>query len=111
MTTAELDRLRVVWVEIPVIVDSEGVDWWAKSPGWSPCSDGQGHQLKPIIRCNCGQWSDIALHHVHADGRVTRSFFHATKAQHPQGDSSGCGYHVWLKLKGYDCGDFPPRSE
>src|SRR5277367_3528818 len=85
-------------------------DWCAKSPGWAPSTDGEGTKLKPIIRCNCGQWSGIRLHHVHADGTVTASFFHATKAQHPQGDDSGCGWHEFIKLADYSDGDFPPRS-
>ena len=93
-------------VEIPRV--KEGEDWYAKSPAWSPVEQ-DGKPLKPIIRCNCGQWSGIGLHHVHVDGRVTNSFFHATKAQHPNGDDSGCGWHVFLKLKDYDCGDFPPE--
>ena len=98
-------------IEIPKIVPSDDLNkWYEKSPAWSPTKDSSGKMLKPIIRCNCGQWSGIGLHHVHADGIVTASFFHATKAQHPQGDDSGCGWHVWLKLKDYDCGDFPPRT-
>jgi|GEM_PF-2902738 hypothetical protein len=85
----------------------EGDDWMARSPAWlQPHQDGR--PLKPLIRCNCGQWSGIRLHHVHVDGRVTNSFFHATKAQHPQGDDSGCGWHVFLILDGYNGGDFPP---
>jgi hypothetical protein len=50
------------------------------------------------------------LHHVHADGTVTRSFFHDS-APHPEIGyaGGGCGWHVWLKLKDYDCGDFPPE--
>jgi hypothetical protein len=85
-------------------------DWYAKSPAWSPAKDFDGNPEKPIVRCNCGQWSGIGLHHVHADGTVTASFFHATKAQHPQGDDNGCGWHVWIKLQDYDCGDFPPEK-
>lgn len=92
-------------VRIPEAVESE---WYAKSPAWAQPVDTAGNKLKPIIRCNCGQWSGIGLHHVHADGRVTASFFHATKAQHPQGDDSGCGYHVYLVLDKYSGGEFPP---
>lgn len=88
----------------------EDDDWYARSPGWSPVQDHEGNRLKPLIRCNCGTWSGIGLHHVHADGTVTASFFHATKAQHPRGDARGCGWHVFLKLLDYDQGDFPPRS-
>jgi hypothetical protein len=88
----------------------EGDDWRAKSPAWCQPVDTAGNKLKPMIRCNCGQWSGIGLHHVHADGRVTASFFHATKAQHPMGDDSGCGWHVFLILDGYAGGDFPSRA-
>jgi hypothetical protein len=88
---------------------NEGDDWDAESPGWSPCTR-DGKAIKPLIRCNCGQWCGIGLHHVHADGTVTASFFHATKAQHPQGDDTGCGWHVFLKLADYDQGDFPPGT-
>jgi len=95
-------------VEIPHITEHD--DWYAKTPGWASCVSHEGKQLKPIIRCNCGQWSGIGLHHVHADGTVTASFFHAAKGQHPQGSDDGCGWHVMLKLKDYDCGDFPPEK-
>jgi len=95
-------------VEIPKIKD--GDDWYAKSAAWASVVDTDGNKLKPHIRCNCGQWSGIRLHHVHVDGTVTASFFHATKAQHPQGDDSGCGWHVMLKLKDYSDGDFPPGT-
>ena len=76
---------------------TQGDEWRAKSPAWMQAEQ-DGKLLKPTIRCNCGQWSGIGLHHVHADGRVTQSFFHATKAQHPMGDDSGCGWHVFLIL-------------
>ena len=95
-------------IEIPRIREND--DWYAKSPAWAPVVDSDGNKLKPHIRCNCGQWSGIGLHHVHADGIVTASFFHARKNEHPQGDDSGCGWHVILKLKDYDQGDFPPRT-
>ena len=95
-------------VTVPKV--SEGEDWYAKSPGWASVQDGNGNKLKPIIRCNCGKWSGIGLHHVHIDGTITNSFFHATKAQHSMGTDDGCGWHVMLKLKDYDDGDFPPRS-
>lgn len=93
-------------VRIPRIKDCD--DFYAKSPAWSPVTDGGGRKLKPHIRCNCGQWSGIGLHHVHADGTVTASFFHARKHEHPQGDDTGCGWHVFLILENYDQGDFPP---
>jgi hypothetical protein len=93
-------------IEIPKII--EGDDWCAKSPGWAPSRSTDGKMLKPIIRCNCGQWSGIGLHHVHADGTVTNSFYHKRGTVFPE-DPNGCDWHVWLKLKDYDCGDFPPE--
>ena len=98
-------------VEIPEAEPYNDATYWQPNhPAWIQPVDSDGKKLKPVIRCNCGQWSGIGLHHVHADGTVTASFFHATKTQHPQGDSSGCGWHVFLKLLGYTGGDFPPTK-
>jgi hypothetical protein len=92
----------------------------AGAPGWAEChrlAGGTGIPLKPLIRCNCGEWSGIGLHHVHQDGRVTASFFHATAAElaamgeggkrfHP-----GCGWHVFLILADYDYGEYLPNQD
>lgn len=94
------------YIEIPKI--AEGDDWYAKSPGWSPVQQ-DGKYLKPIIRCNCGQWSGIGLHHVHADGTVTASFYHKRGTVYPE-DPNGCEWHVFIRLKDYDLGDFPPEK-
>jgi hypothetical protein len=93
-------------IEIPKIYPGE--DWYAKSPGWSPVTQA-GHYLKPLIRCNCGRWSGIGLHHVHADGTVTASFYHKRGNIYPE-DPNGCEWHVFIKLKDYDLGDFPPEK-
>jgi len=83
-------------------------------PGWSPLFH-QGVPVKPLIRCKCGTWSGIGLHHVHADGRVTASYFDATAEQltamGEQGKrfSPGCGWHVFIKLADYDQGEFLPE--
>jgi hypothetical protein len=82
-------------------------------PGWIPLVDRDGHQLKPLIKCKCGQITNIGLHHVHADGTVTRSYYHSKDPTFTEGGKAyshitGCGWHVWLKLKDYDQGDFPP---
>ena len=98
-------------VEIPHIVDDGSGDWnQANAPGWIQPVNTEGKKLKPVIRCNCGHWSGIGLHHVHADGTVTASFFHDA-APHPEIGyaGGGCGWHVFLKLKDYDQGDFPPE--
>ena len=98
-------------VERPHIVDDGSGDWnQANAPGWIQPVNTEGKKLKPVIRCNCGHWSGIGLHHVHADGTVTASFFHDA-APHPEIGyaGGGCGWHVFLKLKDYDQGDFPPE--
>ena len=79
------------------------------SPAWATVTDTQGNILKPLIRCNCGRWVGIGLHHVHADGTVTASFYHKRGTNYSAGeDDLGCEWHVWLKLLDYNLGDFPP---
>ena len=106
-------------IEIPNAKIDEDV-----KPAWIATETTDGKASKPIIRCQCGVLQGIGLHHVHADGRVTASFFHATKEQlgkdahgyffmHKGKRYSavpGCGWHVFLKLKDYDRGDFPPSE-
>lgn len=94
------------------------------APSWMAVQSAEGKPLKPIIRCACGKAIGLKLHHVHSDGTVTASFFHA-KAEELQHDAQGyffmhngkrydtepgCGWHVHLKLQGYDGGDFPGES-
>lgn len=85
-------------------------DYDAAAPCWIPNVEyGTEKPCKPLIKCNCGRISGIGLHHVHADGTVTASFFHDA-APHPEIGyaGGGCGWHVFLKLADYDQGDFPP---
>jgi hypothetical protein len=87
-------------------------DYESPAPCWIPVSY-KGKPCKPAIKCKCGKNCRIGLHHVHADGTVTRSFFDSTESSFSEGGKTyahtpGCGWHVWLKLKDYDCGDFPP---
>jgi hypothetical protein len=89
-----------VWKDYPVV----------GKPGWWKCTDTSGNPLKPLIRCNCGSVSGIGLHHVHADGTVTNSFYHQRGDVYPQ-DPKGCEWHVWLKLDGWDMGDIPPDKK
>ena len=99
-------------VEVPKYTDFSDRSEWNKpnSPAWF-CPTQDGKTLKPVIRCNCGQWSGIGLHHVHADGTVTASFYHKKGTNYAIGeDPNGCEWHVWLKLLDYDGGDFPPRE-
>ena len=74
-------------------------------PCWVPVMDLDNNIIKPNIMCICGQYCGIGKHHVHADGRVTASFYH----KHPE-DPKGCGWHVYLKLMDYDRGSFPPNK-
>lgn len=96
--------------EIPKIVDDGAENWnTPNKPGWIQPVDTEGNKLKPLIRCNCGHWSGIGLHHVHTDGTVTASFFHDVNPHPDIGYAGGgCGWHVHLKLKDWDGGDFPP---
>ncbi len=78
-------------------------------PGWFPRIDRDGNTAKPLIRCNCGSVSGIGLHHVHADGTVTASFFHSEGTNAAIGeDPDGCGWHVWLKLADWTGEDIGP---
>lgn len=100
--------------EIPKII--EGFDYQPGHPGWFQQTQGEWiggkyiiHRLKPVIRCNCGNFCGIGLHHVHQDGTVTGSFHHKKGTNYAVGESDeGCEWHVWLKLKDYDGGEFLP---
>jgi hypothetical protein len=84
-------------------------DYDAPAPCWLAVQY-EGKPCKPLIKCQCGHISGIGLHHVHADGRVTASFFHDVNPHPDIGYlGGGCGWHVFLKLKDYDLGDFPPN--
>lgn len=77
-------------------------------PAWAPVTNAAGERLKPLIKCRCGWWCGIGLHHVHADGRVTASFFHTPECD----PGRGCGFHEFLELADYDQGEWlpePPR--
>lgn len=96
-------------IEIPKL--AEGDDWYAKSPAWAPVVSPEGESRKPLIRCNCGVWSGIGLHHVHPDGTVTASFYHKKGDNYSIGESpDGCEWHVWIKLKDYNLGEFLPEK-
>lgn len=82
------------------------------APCWIPVSCG-GKPCKPLIKCKCGKICGIGLHHVHADGRVTASFYHSEASEFVDNGRTyrhepGCGWHVFLKLLDYDRGEFPP---
>lgn len=92
-------------VEIP----KGSADHSSPGPCWFPCTTLSGAQLKPLIKCKCGRITGIGLHHVHADGRVTASFYHKRGNVFPE-DPQGCEWHVYLKLLDYNLGDFPPSN-
>lgn len=95
------------FIEIPEITNFDNLRQPGK-PGWF-CPEQNGKVLKPVIRCMCGSVSGIGLHHVHADGRVTNSYYHKRGTNLAIGeDPKGCEWHVWLKLKDYHHGEFPP---
>jgi hypothetical protein len=100
--SGELDSID--WTEIP------RADTEMPGPCWIPAVDLEGKPVKPQIVCRCNMHHSISLHHVHADGRVTRSFWHRTIPGLEPSECNGCGWHVWLKLKDYDRGEFPPGT-
>jgi hypothetical protein len=93
-----------------------GEDIWKDNPSpcWIGVQDHEGHPLKPLIRCQCGKYCGIGLHHVHADGTVTASFLHGKadwthNGKQYSGDPEGCEWHVHLKLTDWTGQDFPPE--
>lgn len=86
-------------------------DFDSAAPCWIGVS-ADGKPCKPLIKCKCGKICGIGLHHVHADGRVTASFYHSEATEFVDGGKTyrhepGCGWHVFLKLLDYDRGEFP----
>jgi len=79
-------------------------------PGWLAVVSYAEHKpCKPIIRCMCGNFVGLKLHHVHTDGTVTASFYHKKGVNFAIGeDPNGCEWHVTIKLRDYSEGDFPP---
>ena len=97
-------------IEIPKGSHDDGFDFVPGHPAWFQCVEhGTEKRLKPIIRCNCGRFTGIGLHHVHADGTVTASYYHK-RGNVPPEDPDGCEWHVHLKLLDYDWGDFPSSN-
>jgi hypothetical protein len=95
--------------EIPHIRSDEDT-----KPGWISTVDGEGKPQRPVVRCQCGQYIGLTNHHVHADGTVTASFFDTSQPFMWGGkqvhNPNGCNWHVFLKLKDYDGGEFPPET-
>lgn len=78
-------------------------------PCWIHTTTTDGVNIKPTIRCKCGVYCGIGLHHVHADGRITASFYHQYKEDQPE-RHKGCGWHVYLKMLNYNLGEFVPEK-
>ncbi len=98
VTIPRLHHEGSVWEGYPVV----------GKPGWfQTVEHGTGRTLKPLIRCNCGSVSGIGLHHVHANGEVTASFYHKKGTNYPE-DPKGCEWHVYLKLADWTGEDIPP---
>jgi hypothetical protein len=101
VTIPRLPEDESVWDDFPIV----------GKPGWIMSTEyGTGKVLKPLIRCNCGHITGIGLHHVHADGRVTASFYHKRGTIYPE-DPHGCEWHVFLRLEGWSGGDIPPDQK
>ena len=98
MSVVVIPRLmdESLWENYPVV----------GKPGWYRVTQ-DGKTLKPLIRCNCGCVSGIGLHHVHADGTVTASFYHKKGTVYPE-DPNGCEWHVFLRLADWTGEDIPP---
>jgi len=81
----------------------------SSGPCWIP-HIWEGRICRPIIVCACGQRNTAAAHHIHADGRVTASYYHAKEPIPSQGwAGGGCGFHEFIRLMDYDQGEFPPE--
>lgn len=96
-------------IEIPRVDSLE-----APGPGWY-AHDWNGKHARPIIICKCGKRCHIDLHHVHADGLVTASFYHSEQSSFVVNGKAyyhqpGCGWHVFIKLANYDQGEFLPET-
>lgn len=71
-------------------------------PCWCDTYNTEGIRMRPHIRCQCGDYTNIGNHHIHTDGTITASYFH----QLP--DGRGCGWHVFLKMTDWDGGELLP---
>ncbi len=96
-------------VEIPKYDESKG-EFEDQAPCWVPVVlHSTGERIKPTIVCQCGKATGIGLHHVHADGTVTASYYHKRGNVYGE-DPEGCNWHVWLKLMDYDWGEYLPNK-
>lgn len=98
---------------IPHIIDFEDKRCCEPNhPGWMQVIDSKGKKIKPLIRCNCGKWCGIKLHHVHPDGRITASFYDADQFdKNKQLIYKGCGWHVYIELENWTGEEYLPGME
>ena len=107
----------VVPIVIPEIKGNEKWDSSIPGPGWFRTRRyDNGGWARPLVKCKCGKVGGISLHHVHADGRVTASYYDSQAAEFEHNGKKyshtpGCGWHVYIKLDGYDCGEFLPDTK
>lgn len=78
-------------------------------PCWVDTYDPAGNRVRPHIICKCGVNTNIGNHTIHSDGRITASYFHHVKDG--EGEVHGCGWHVYLKMIGWDGGEFKKGQE
>lgn len=79
------------------------------APAWVETKNPDGERVRPNIICQCGVGTDIGNHHIHADGRITTSYYHHF-ADRPK-KMQGCGWHVYLKMIGWDGGEMVPGQQ
>lgn len=72
-------------------------------------NNGEPARVRPHIICQCGKMTNIGNHHIHADGTITASYYHYY-ADRPE-KMRGCGWHVYLKMIGWDGGEMLSGQE
>ena len=80
-----------------------------KPPYWVNTFNSQGEQIRPHIRCQCGEHTNIGNHHIHVDGSITASYYHYF-ADRPE-KMQGCKWHVFLKMLDWDGGELKPGED
>jgi hypothetical protein len=67
-------------------------------PCWIPRTSREGKNLRPLVKCVCGELYGTEAHTIHADGTVTASWL----------SKNCCQWHVFLKLLDWPGDVFPP---
>lgn len=105
-TKGDYEEQAPCWVPIQQSINNK--EWYAAKQGGIEIEQ-IFEYVKPSIVCKCGKITGIGLHHVHADGVVTASYYHKRGDVYPE-DPNGCEWHVFLKLIDYNLGEFPPNK-